>query len=328
MVEKAKSLVLRITRAAISVALICWLLCSVPLDEFEGALVGSRWWLFGLSTLVMLLRPVIAAYRWQIMLAVGGIRVSLGRLFHWYMIGGFFNLMLPTSLGGDVMRLYHLARHSGRKADTVASVLMERILGFLALIAMAMVGLAATPVAWQNPKMLAGLLAVCLAYAALLIGLFHRGVSRAVVRLMHRVHLDGLGAKLERGYDALHSLGQHRSALALAFLCSVAFQAVGVFCVYLIGLSLGLGVPLAYYFLSVPLIWLISMAPISIGGMGVRDGGFVLFFTALGVTSASALLLSLLSFAQIIAVGLVGGAFHLADPYLFPNRPSRGTHAR
>jgi len=49
-------------------------------------------------------------------------------------------------------------------------------------------------------------------------------------------------------------------------------------------------------------------------------GGFVLFFTALGVSSASALLLSLLSFAQIIAVGLAGGAFHLADPYLFPHR--------
>ena len=92
----------------------------------KSALTNSRWWLFGLSTLVMLLRPVIAAYRWQFMLAVGDIRVSLGRLFHWYMIGGFFNLLLPTSLGGDVMRLYHLATHSGRKADTVASVLMDK----------------------------------------------------------------------------------------------------------------------------------------------------------------------------------------------------------
>jgi len=99
----------------------------------------------------------------------------------------------------------------------------------------------------------------------------------------------------------------------------VLFQGIGVICTYLVGLSLGLEVSLEYYFLSVPIIWLVTMLPISINGIGVREGGFVLFFTAVGVSTADALLLSLLTFAQLLLIGLLGGVLFVSGPLLFPS---------
>jgi len=98
----------------------------------------------------------------------------------------------------------------------------------------------------------------------------------------------------------------------------VLFQGIGVICTYLVGLSLGLEVSLEYYFLSVPIIWLVTML-ISINGIGVREGGFVLFFTAVGVSTADALLLSLLTFAQLLLIGLLGGVLFVSGPLLFPS---------
>ncbi|NQT37216.1 MAG: flippase-like domain-containing protein, partial [Planctomycetes bacterium] len=101
----------------------------------------------------------------------------------------------------------------------------------------------------------------------------------------------------------------------LAFLISVVYQTVGIVCTYLVGLSLGLNVPLGYYFVSVPIIWLLTMLPIAINGIGVREGGFVLFFTAAGASTADALLLSFLTFAQLLLIGLFGGVLYLVYPW-------------
>ena len=304
------------SRLAISLLLIGWLLRSVDLYTLETALYTSEWWLFGLSTLILCAASLVASLRWQVILASLGAHLPIFHLLRWYMIATFFNMFLPTALGGDVVRIYQLAKNTGRNADAAASVLMERILGFLALIGMAVVALLLSAEARQEPTVYLAVLAGAGAYVAVLVALFHRGFGRMTVRLFRRVGLQRLGEKAESGYAALYTLQQHRKTMVLAFLISVVFQAVGIVCTYLVGLSLELNVSLGYYFVSVPIIWLLTMLPISINGIGVREGGFVLFFTAVGVSTADALLMSFLTFAQLLVIGLLGGVFYLSYPWL------------
>jgi len=313
---KRKTVVLQSIRFAVSAGLILWLLHQAQFEELAAALRRSAWWLFALSTLILCARQIIATCRWAIILAAVRISVPLARLLYWYMTATFFNMFLPTALGGDVVRIYQLAKNTGRNADAAASVLMERILGFLALIGMAVVALLLSAKARREPTIYGGVLVAAIAFVAVLVALFHRGFGRMTIRLFRRVGLQRLGEKTERGYAALYTLQEHRTSIFLAFLISVVFQVVGIVCTYLLGLSLGLNVSLGYYFVSVPIIWLLTMLPVSINGIGVREGGFVLFFTAIGVSHSSALLLSFLCFVQLAFVGLLGGVTYLVYPFL------------
>ena len=286
-------------------------------QELKAALYGSKWWLYVIAALIILIRPFVASYRWHIILGISKIRVSLLRLFYWYMIASFFNMFLPTALGGDVVRIYELASYSSQKADAAASVLMERILGFMAMIGMAVVALFISTQARQNPTIYMGVLAVSVVYILFLIALFHHTFCLAIINLFKRIGLIGIRDKLRHGYTALYSLQNHHRSLGLAFVASVIFQIIAIICIYLVGSSLHINVPISYYFLSVPIIWLLTMLPISINGMGVREGGFVLFFTAAGISHTNALLLSFLSFSLLIIMSLIGGIFYMMYPWFY-----------
>jgi uncharacterized protein (TIRG00374 family) len=318
--EKRKAWLLGGLRLLISVGLIVLLLGQVDPARLIAALHRTDWWLIGLSTLISWASILLAAYRWQVVIGTEKIRVSLGRLFYWYMVAGFFRMFLPTVLGGDVVRAHALAKHTGRAAFAAASVVMERILGLSAMIGIALAALAVSPLARDIPTVYPGVLVICVAYVAGLFVLFHRALEQTIVRLLERIHLDGLSQKVAHGFQTLYALREHHLVLLLAFLASVLFQLLGVYTIYLIGHALGLDVPWTYYFVTVPVIWLMTMLPISINGMGVRESAFVLFFAAAGVSNTDAILLAFLVFAQMVLISLLGGALYMLKPWALPRK--------
>ena len=307
----------KVARILVSAGLVFWILSRIELAEFVEALCASHWWLFAISTGILCVRPLIATLRWAVVLAAVRINVSMFSLFYWYMTAAFFNMFLPTALGGDLVRTYHLAKHTRRNADSVASVLMDRILGFLALIGMAVVALACSPKAREQPTVYLAVLGGAVLYSAVLVALFHRRFGEGAVRLLAHLGFARLAEKARRGYEALNRLQEHKRILAVAFVLSLGFQSLVIVSTYLVGLSLELRVDWDYYFIAIPIIWMLTMLPVSISGIGVRETGFVLFFTAVGVTTADALLLSILTFSQLVIVGLLGGVLYAVCPCVF-----------
>jgi uncharacterized membrane protein YbhN (UPF0104 family) len=90
------------------------------------------------------------------------------------------------------------------------------------------------------------------------------------------------------------------------------YQNCGIIAIYLIGASLNVSVPLVYYFIFCPLISIISLLPVSIAGIGVREGGFVYFFTRVGASKPEALSIALLLFFEAICMALIGGILYWA----------------
>jgi uncharacterized protein (TIRG00374 family) len=255
---------------------------------------------------------VVRAYRWQILLSALRIDISLARLTALYFVGTFFNNILPTGIGGDVVRVYELSKQSRRPIESVGTVLLDRATGLLVLFLIALIALLFS---FQliTPNIVATIVILCLSsWAGLGLLLQRDWLERwGLLRIMARVK------QLRELYESIYACGLKAigGALAISLIFNVLLIAVN----YLIALSLGLEIPLWYFLLFIPLISFLLTLPISLSGLGVREGGYVYLFAQAGVSAPLALAMSLLFYALNVATGLIGGvlyAFEGARKYI------------
>jgi len=299
-------------RALISITLIGYLLTKANLSQLFAMLKSWNAVYYLVGLLLGVLRNVIFAYRWKITLAVSGIEVSFPRLINFYFVGAFFNLFLPTALGGDVVRGYDLAMHSGKRMGAVTSVLVERIVGFFALAFIALLALLPGKNMMGNAAATTVIFIACLGYFALTIIVFNAKVMKRLVALFKFVTLWDIGERLDRMYDSLHAFTAHKAILWQCFVLSIICQTLAILAAYSLALAIDLKLAPIYFFMVLPMIWIITMIPLSINGLGLREGAFVFFFTRVWVSDSAALLLSFLSFSQMILLGLMGGSIYLS----------------
>jgi len=299
-----------ILRIVISISLIALLLSRANLSELAEALKSTNIWYLLFALLLAFSQVFISAYRWQIMLSPKAIQVPLRSLMSIYLVGSLFNKFLPTKLGGDVVRGYELARFSGKAVDSAATVLMERIVGFTALFVICWISLLFGFQRLEGTSTLPIVGAMSLAFVFSLAVLFNARLMDKTLSLTRFVKRWNLEDRLKKVYNSLHSLTASKGVLLCAFVLSLVAQFVGIASTFLISKALGLNVSFVYFLTVVPIIWVITMVPISIGGLGVREGAFVLFFGQQGVSTENALLLSLLWWALTLVIGLVGGIIY------------------
>jgi glycosyltransferase 2 family protein len=285
-------------RIAVSAVLLGWIAWHTDWPQVRDAFVKLKLGLWFAAVGVLLLCQAASARRWQVLARELRFERSVPRLLAYYLIGMYFNLLLPTSVGGDVMRAWYLDGGSGRKLGALAAVLLDRINGLLVLIAMACVAVALSPLAL--PAWVSWTVWGIAGSAALGLGLLPVLQRLDVVPEARRQQLRTM----------LHALRAPR-ALLEATAWSVFVQIANVLLVWLIGRALRADVPLSYYFVFVPMVSLLTLLPISVNGMGVREGGVALFLTPLGVSSSIATALAFLWFLTFGAVGLLGGVVYL-----------------
>jgi glycosyltransferase 2 family protein len=268
-------------------------------------------WLLAVAVYIAI--QVVSSGRWRMLGRVQGYDGPLGAFVAYYFIGMFFNLVLPTSVGGDVVRVWYLANRDGtgprqgRRMAALVCVLAERINGVLVLVALACVAALFSPTplpAWISGSVAAiGCAAVGGVLALpLLDRLFkqypHFGEQP---RLLHLRRLLS-GALAYRAH-----LGMVSAVTAL----SLVVQVGNIVVVWLIGEALGLAIPPWYYGVLVPLVTLLTLLPISVNGMGLREAGTALLLAPLSIGEADAVTLSFLTFAVYTAASLVGVGFYL-----------------
>jgi hypothetical protein len=258
---------------------------------------------------------LISTVRWQRLLLAEGIRLPLWRLILVYFEGAFFSLFLPTLIGGDIVRGFAIYRITRGHDASVASILVDRLSGFAALIVIAMVALVLAYGQIRDPQAAVMILGVAAAFILLIAVLLHSRMKEHASGLLRAVGLTKFEAKLERMVDALQRYRGHRRALGQAILLSALLQALIIVIYYFIGAGLNVGVPLSYFFLYVPLITVVAMLPVSVAGLGVREGGTVYFFAKVGVDTASALTMSLAWFSLTLVVSGLGGLAFLVNTH-------------
>ena len=204
----------------------------------------------------------LSAWKWQLLLRARGARVSLSECCRIYAAGMFGNLWLPTNVGGDALRASLLARRAPQLgvADAAASIVVERVTGFAALLLIAAVALLARGASGQAAHTLAISLVVFWVVGVLL---------WALGRIRH--------PKIARARAALafYARPEHRGVLARALALSLAFQASQVLLNLGLAWASGLDLPARVFWWLGPLLSLSGLIPAGIGGLGVREAAAV-----------------------------------------------------
>ena len=219
--------------------------------------------------------------------------ISARKLFSLYMIGTFFNNFLPGVIGGDAVKGYYLYRETGKGGLSLASIFVDRYIGFIGLIAICVVAypfgfkyFAGSRAEWLPPFIVFGFLAASL----LIFGL----------RIGQRIRF------LSEFYTYFHLYRLQKEIIGKTFALSLIIQFSGILAVYILARGLHQQVPLLAFFVFLPIIILLTVIPVSISGLGVREGACVLLFGFIGVEPSAATAISLSWFVSVAAGSLVG----------------------
>lgn len=246
---------------------------------------------------------VLSAWRWQRVLCVLEVPSRFPSLFSHYLAGQFVGNFLPSTIGGDVLRVSRLSA-SAPGAVSFASVVLERLTGWIVLPLLTLVGLALRPslldlgVASRLALVLAGgtlaLLAALLIIAGSrrLAGRF--AANEGWTRFIGAVHL------------GLERLRRRPAAAAGVLGVATVYQLSTIAMVYLATRALGLHLPMTAVLTFAPVVAIAQVLPVSLNGLGVREGAFVLFLGPLGVGAGQAIAVGLLVYAMTLTVSLLG----------------------
>jgi hypothetical protein len=222
-------------------------------------------------------------------------------------VATFFNNFLPSNIGGDVVRVRDSSRLTGSTTTSLAVVAIDRILGLGALYVLA---LGAFIMGGPSVRGLAGarsvLVVLGLVFTFLAYVFFRPGIARRVVSATGLARLPWALKRFETVQSAVHVYRSQVHAVWLAFLGSVALQAIVVYYYFTVARALRIPLPLSACFLMVPLCTLVQTVPISFNGWGIRESVFILYFHQVGLGKDSALAFSLVGAGLIVLMSLSG----------------------
>jgi uncharacterized protein (TIRG00374 family) len=274
-----------IIKATISIILIVAIFYFIDIEVLFNKLLSINKYYIALAFILLTAQYLLSSFKWKIILMVDGINVPFRYLLQNYYIGNFISLFLPSSFGGDIYRIFALKKHSYDVSKNTSSVLFDRITGLFALISISIVSFALFGYFSKN-------LWLIVAYfigVLLFIIITSDYAINKLAAIQHRV--------IRFPYKILKSFNQYIKQPKYLFptlLVSFIFQANIVFIVSLYCAALNISVQYSYLFIVVPLIYLTEALPISINGLGVREGAFVFFFSQIGVTKESAMAVAIL----------------------------------
>jgi len=250
----------------------------------------------------------LSAYRWQLFLKVKQIEVPLSRLFSFYMVGMFLNNVMPGAVGGDIAKSYDLYKYTNQSKYAVLSVFLERFTGFIGI---SLIGVLAMLIGFretQSPLAFWAVFGTALFLTCITVAIWYPPLSRRVRVIALKFFPKTIGEKLDPLYEALSGYREHPNTLFRAIALSVLLQLMMALYYSLTANALGIPIDMKYFILFLPLVTLISVAPISLGGLGVKEATMVLLFAEVGVSAPDVLAVSLTVHILNTLLSFWGGA--------------------
>lgn len=272
---------------------------QIDYGAFSNRLSGGSWGIFWVAVIVRFASYVVGGLRWHIFLRAAGVDATERRSVGAYLVGTFTTNFLPTQFGGDVTRAVLVAGR-GARMRSAATVVVDRASALACAIVVGWIVVAGNPGA--VPGQLYGALAaasVAFVAACILVWLFVR--LRALRRLIP-ARLRPAAAEVR---DAVARC-LTASVLVRTLLIGLGFQGLVYLSSWLVVRSTSLGIPFSVLGAVLAPVLILSMAPVSIGGFGVREGSFVFLLGYAGVSATDATLFSLLSAATFALASLPG----------------------
>jgi uncharacterized protein (TIRG00374 family) len=282
------------------------------LNDIWIAIKSSDLTLLFIAFVLTFVGYVIGTLRWRTLLNALDIDIPFWYLIRSYLVGIFFSNFLPSTVGGDAMRIYDSYKYSQQRAAPTAVVLVGRILGVFSLILFASIAVLffkeidgrIVTLRWI---VFGGMVTLCT-----LIGLLFFGKQRSAPKRTEENKTPNVLArvmgKVIRGATIFR--GQNR-ALLIATGYSILLQGNVVIHYFLVAKSVGITVGFFNFFLIIPLSVLVTMLPVTINGIGIRETANILFLGVYGVTEPTAIAFTWIGFGILLLNVIIGGFVYL-----------------
>ena len=324
-------------KVVVSLLLFGWLFRRVQWAQIGPALSqADPTWVWA-SAGVLLASHLLASYQWGRLLGAAGIELPFWKVSAYYLVGQFFNNFLPANVAGDFMRTLDASRTGSTRANALSTVILDRLIGTAALGGVAVVSTLPAIDRFHLAAAYAGVVIFFVGSVVILRAMLEPRVLATLERLLARIGLGRLSPSLDRLSGSLVEF-RNRKRLLIELMCvAILVQVMRIGVHILFARALGLRVAPAYFFLFVPLLAVIVSLPISLNGIGVREGTGILLFGMVGLDRASAFALQFGTYLVVVGVSLIGGLVFLAripvrrararnqPPAEDPRRPRRST---
>jgi uncharacterized protein (TIRG00374 family) len=277
-------------------------------DRLTLLLSGTEKEFLFLAPVLLLIGLLFAAIRWRHLLTSLEIRQKIRDLYAYYLVGVFYSIFLPGVMGGDIVRIGICAKESNSSIGIItASVFIERVCGLIILFVMGSVVILWLPsdLLWAlGDHVTRGLPAITALCVILVVAGF------VIFRRFQDKYLAGKKRKglVKRLVEMLHPVIRlPYSAFLGVIIFSALFQIAEILTCFTIAKALNIPVSLLLFFVIMPIVVIFTMLPVSLGGLGVREGTLVFLLAKVGVLASDAVALSFLIYLNRIAIGAIGG---------------------
>ena len=293
----------------VSLALLALVLWQIDLPETWRVLRGVIWHWAALSWLTLLALMLLMAYRWHFILPPATRTLGYGKVLRLTWVSSVVGMFVPGVIGIEAVKIAGMARSTADLAQAFSSVMLDRLLGLLALVLLVLIGVTFGPLAGETAIALWawGIFTAALLGAA---ALMNRWVRDQFERALPRAVRPRIVPRLHKVYDRLDDYRGRPLRLAAAVGLALVYQLGRVIHFIFTAWALGVDPPATFMLAVVPVVIFMLMLPISFSGIGLREAAFVYFLGQVGVPSESAFTISVLAYALYVTV-LMPGAFML-----------------
>lgn len=295
-----------------AVLVLFFLLTGTSVKDIGLKLRGISWGWLAIAFSLQAPGLLISAHRWRILARAQGDDVPLLFLIKSYLVAMFFNNFLPTRFGGDVVRIWDGSKYSKSLVKSSAIVLVDRATGIIVLFLFALTAAlfrldmaGRVPVIWAALILgLAGLAGLAFFFLPVFGRWLQKFPARGVLKKIQQKAIDFR--------TTIIAYKKKPVEFARASAWAVVLQLNVILFYFLIGRALHLTIPLLDYFIFIPLVLLIQIIPITINGLGLREGAYIEIFKFYGIPVESAWSFSIIEIAFGLVLGLIGGAIYVS----------------
>ena len=272
----------------------------------------ANWYIFSIACILLGLVNIIVAYRFYRILQVQTIQLPFHRVLYLSFVGLFFNLFLPSALGGDVVKAYYISKESGLKLKSVASIVADRLLGLGATVLVALLALPWFIQQYSDSKVGTFVLLIAAGFGGFILLFLNESLAKKFKFLTQLIPTQVGKRKISEFYYMLANYRHHPIIMGYCLILSLAVQGFVILVGFLTAQSLGVHIPFMIFLIVLPMASIAAMFP-SVGGLGVREASLIYFlsrYSSVSEATAFALAYDILIYGFGSFCGILYLLFH------------------
>ena len=300
-------------RVIISLLIVVYLAKLIDWDRLNTVIPTLRYYYGWQAFVLIIISLLMMSLRWSFLLRKLGIYQTVINSWRYYMISVFYSMVLPGVIGGDVVRVaLSIKEHVTKKTIIALSAVVERVCGLTIILLLALLASSfITGISYASTNVHYIILCI-VSFVFCSAALFYFFIKFPPRKIL--ICSDNDGFIIRKVSDIIKIMRQISIAQICVILCFSFLAHFADICgSYYLAKSISINQPFLFFLLVMPLVYIMTILPISLGGLGVREGVLTFFLVKVGVLASDAVLLSFLIYMTRMFVALLGGLIEVSS---------------